>query len=157
MRDPHRDPRKAFRSASGQSSSRVIDDGSLSGRGVGVVGPLAGAGLNMPSVEMAMREMEGGQEQAKKVSDVAEMPETAKVNVVTRQSSGRDVVSPTGEGSSAEVLSNFVSQKLNRAFRRRSCSLAACHSSKALSLDDVRRRVVLQHRNDKFPFLAILT
>lgn len=74
MRDPHRDPRKAFRSASGQSSSRVVDDGSLSSRGVGVVGPLAGAGLSMPSVEMAMREMEGGQEQAaKRVSNITEV------------------------------------------------------------------------------------
>jgi hypothetical protein len=71
MRDPHRDPRKAFRSASGQSSSRVVDDGLGAGRGVGVVGPMAGVGLTMPSVEIAMREMEGGQEQAvKRVSHV---------------------------------------------------------------------------------------
>lgn len=62
MRDPQRDPRKAFRSVSGQNSRLgSLDDGSGlgAGRGGGVVGPLAGGGLNMPSVDLAMREMEG--------------------------------------------------------------------------------------------------
>ncbi len=62
MRDPQRDPRKAFRSVSGQPSRLGSNEdafGASAGRGSGGVGPMAAGGLNLPSVDMAMREMEG--------------------------------------------------------------------------------------------------
>jgi dynein light intermediate chain 1 len=51
LKDPQRDPRATFRTAAAVSHNQ---DGAA-----GVVGPMAGTGLSLPSVELAMKEMEG--------------------------------------------------------------------------------------------------
>lgn len=76
MRDPQRDPRKAFRQtlsnhqqsmstprpAAALRSATLNEDGTMPNKPIGIVGPIASGGLAMPNVERAFAKMENGSE-----------------------------------------------------------------------------------------------
>lgn len=63
-KDPGRDPRATFRqpAVAVDGASIIASAGGAGGVGVGVVGPLGSSSFNLPSVEKALVEMEGGGE-----------------------------------------------------------------------------------------------
>ncbi|EJT50405.1 hypothetical protein A1Q1_00337 [Trichosporon asahii var. asahii CBS 2479] len=72
MKDPNRDPRASFRHA---VNSAAANEGEAPQRFGGVVGPMGAGGLNLPGVEKAMAEMEGGDDVKERFARIARRQE----------------------------------------------------------------------------------
>ncbi|KAJ9118554.1 hypothetical protein QFC22_003774 [Naganishia vaughanmartiniae] len=118
MRDPQRDPRKAFRQtlsnhqqsmstprpAAALRSVTINEDGTMPNKPIGIVGPVASGGLAMPSVERAFAHMENGNEDLTSDMDAKSEPRTPVPNLTKRSVSSTE---PNSSPSSNELLNNF--------------------------------------------------
>ncbi|ORY26475.1 dynein light intermediate chain-domain-containing protein [Naematelia encephala] len=105
LKDPNRDPRATFRNAANLTAASSSSGPGETDTQAGVVGPMGSGGLNLPGVEKAMLEMEGGS---------AEDLREKFARLGRRESSRAGPLSPTGTapggGSSTvpnEALHNF--------------------------------------------------
>lgn len=71
LKDPHRDPRASFRHAVNSASAQTAEPEPSARYAGGVVGPMGAGGLNLPGVEKAMAEMEGGDDVKERFARIA--------------------------------------------------------------------------------------
>ncbi|ORX35111.1 dynein light intermediate chain-domain-containing protein [Kockovaella imperatae] len=111
QKDPNRDPRASFRQAAAAVSASAANAGSPSiaitqnTSESGVVGPMGAGGLNLPGVEKAMAEMEGGS-----ADDLKERFAKLGRRESTRPGGPLSPTSPGNPGTTAvpnEALHNF--------------------------------------------------
>lgn len=113
MKDPNRDPRASFRHAVNNAAANE-EPGQRFGS---VVGPMGAGGLNLPGVEKAMAEMEGGDDVKERFARIARRvspPELFGHGIkLTEQQEGKPQ-SPPHERPAVpnEALHNFVSSDI---------------------------------------------
>jgi dynein light intermediate chain 1 len=126
LKDPNRDPRASFRNAAAVTAAASAS-APASADGAGVVAPMGSGGLQLPGVERAMLEMEGGTAEDLK-ERFARLGRRVRVlgQVDNAVADGRNIqessrgearpLSPSATGSSGgtpavanEALHNFVS------------------------------------------------
>lgn len=139
MKDPNRDPRASFRHA---VNSAAANEGEQ--RFGGVVGPMGAGGLNLPGVEKAMAEMEGGDDVKERFARIARRvstrPEVAdrrpKVLVCRLLAMVRKAARPCAQGrpgphAAARCKLSYRDDELTRTARRQTPVPAARAASRA--------------------------